>query len=356
MEAIHRGEIVPDRTIRERARKSEKLAALSAEAERLWWRLVTMADDLGRIRDNTVLILSEAFPLMADRITTADIETWLGELATVKLIRRYRAEGQSVLWVVGWDRHQAIAYPNPSELPGLDREDRAPGKPGRLVSKPRRVEMDSTHARTPARAGAVSSVSSTGITGSNSNKSTGTVPVQNIQTQLPGITDTHHTDTEGGYGGKPRPPSAQLSRRRDTERFIAEPDVPIDLRDFDEIFRVAVQDRYHPTSRFFERIRTNYLGIAGLDLEYEAEGMVNWLRDNAKGRTYTDIPRFAENWLSRVVERLGSRPQAARRPYNGSNGNGSGNGKPYGMGGPISPEARESARRMTQRARELGDD
>lgn len=84
--------------------------------------------------------------------------------------------------------------------------------------------------------------------------------------------------------------------------------------------------------------------------------MVNWLRDNAKGRTYTDIPRFAENWLSRVVERLGSRPQAARRPYNGSNGNGSGNGKPYGMGGPISPEARESARRMTQRARELGDD
>lgn len=342
---------MPDRTIRERSRKSEKLAALTAEAERLWWRLVTMADDLGRIRDNPVLILAEAFPLMADRVSVEQVDAWLRELAYYKLVRRYQAEGQAVVWLIGWEEHQRIAYPSPSELPGPDREQR-PGKPGRVISKPKRVGIDASHAHTPAHTRADISVLSGSNSGSNSNRSTGTVPERNRQLLLPGTTGKNTEDPEGGYGGKP----SRVSTSRQTRPLIgvAAPDVPSDLQSFDETLR-GVGERYRPTTRFYQRIREQYLSIPGLDLEYEAEGMVNWLLTTPKGKTYTDVPRFAENWLGRAAENALRRSRPA---YNGrGNGTGhAGNGRPYAMGGPILDETRESARRAEQRSRELGDD
>jgi hypothetical protein len=269
-----RGEIVPDRTIRERARKSEKLAALTAEAERLWWRLVTMADDLGRIKDNAVLILSEAFPLMADRISVEQVDGWLSELAGVGLVKRYSADGQRVVWLIRWTQHQEIAQPNPSELPGPERI-----RPDRIVSAPRvtgaRIGVQARVTRTPGTR--VTSIAS------NSHLSTGTTPVVSTGTATTGT-----------------------------------------------------------------------LLLPGIDIEYQAEGMVHWLTTQSKGKKYTDIPRFVDNWLSKAAEDAvrRNRLKPGRNGYTSAQNS---TGRPFAMGGPVSDETLESARRATERSRELGD-
>ena len=317
---------MPDRVIRERARKSEKLAALSAESERLWWRLVTMVDDYGRIRDNPVLILAEAFPLMADRITVDQIEGWLSDLTGAHLVKRYRADGVSVLWLIGWSHHQEIESPVPSELPGPERIN-----PGRIVAAPR-----ITHAHVPARARTVSPLSNR-----ISNSNTVTPVSGDTGIQLP-LQIEREGSTEGGAGG-----NRKTSHRYDN----VEP--PEALRSLDEILRRGLGARYRPSERFYARIR-DFADIPGIDLDYQAEGMVSWLTTNTKGKKYTDIPRFVDSWLERRADDLSKR----QRPRGGIpyNGNGTGrSGRPFGMGGPISDEARESARRAEQRSRELGD-
>jgi hypothetical protein len=334
---------VPDRTIRERARKSEKLAALTAEAERLWWRLVTMADDLGRIKDNAVLILSEAFPLMADRISVEQVDGWLSELAGVGLVKRYSADGQRVVWLIRWTQHQEIAQPNPSELPGPERI-----RPDRIVSAPRvtgaRIGVQARVTRTPGTR--VTSIAS------NSHLSTGTTPVVSTGTAttgtllLPGIdTPERQGGPERGYGGKPN----ELSYRYD--KVDIEP--PEALRPFDTMLRDGLGGRYTPTTKFYARIR-DYADIPGIDLEYQAEGMVHWLTTQSKGKKYTDIPRFVDNWLSKAAEDAvrRNRLKPGRNGYTSAQNS---TGRPFAMGGPVSDETLESARRATERSRELGD-
>lgn len=120
--------------------------------------------------------------------------------------------------------------------------------------------------------------------------------------------------------------------------------VPPALADFDATLR-QLGKRYQPTAKFYERVVEQYAGLAGLDLVYEAEGIVRYCMTTPKGRTRTDIPRTAERWLSNTRESLG------RAPRNGAGGprTGYNTPRPYGMGS-ASQEAQESARRFMRRA------
>jgi hypothetical protein len=60
---------------------SESLAAVSAEAERLYWRLVVMGDDWGWLDGDPEVLLPRALPRFIKRVTVADVERWLDELA-----------------------------------------------------------------------------------------------------------------------------------------------------------------------------------------------------------------------------------------------------------------------------------
>lgn len=76
---------MPNRIIKESARTSPTLDALSHGAERLWWRLVPTADDYGRFDADPRVVLGTCFPLRVGNsrgITLGRVEAWLQELAT----------------------------------------------------------------------------------------------------------------------------------------------------------------------------------------------------------------------------------------------------------------------------------
>lgn len=128
---------------------------------------------------------------------------------------------------------------------------------------------------------------------------------------------------------------------------------PPELIAFDAAMRRCA--RYRPTQRFYDELMTYYVNIPGLDLLYQAEKMLRWLRDTPKGRSRKNIPDTAENWLANakdtaVKKQRGSSPQHR----NGANGS----GRAYGMGGTVSAEARRGAENYQRRAEQarLDDD
>jgi len=97
---------MPNRLINESCRASETLACVSASAERLFWRLLTVADDFGRFRAKPTLVRSICFPLMLDRISEQDVSGWLFELVSVGAIRLYRVDSKEYGVFPEWERYQ----------------------------------------------------------------------------------------------------------------------------------------------------------------------------------------------------------------------------------------------------------
>jgi hypothetical protein len=61
--AVPEATVVPNRYVKERARRSPSLHALSDAAERLFWRLKLAADDFGRFSADPRVLVAECFPL-----------------------------------------------------------------------------------------------------------------------------------------------------------------------------------------------------------------------------------------------------------------------------------------------------
>lgn len=104
------------RSIHYDALKSEKLASVSAEAERCYWRLSTHCDDDGRAEDDPRLFAAYLFPLNDD-ITGPRVDGWLAELHDTGLIVRYEADGKRLLAVTKWSEYQKPNRPTKSKLP-----------------------------------------------------------------------------------------------------------------------------------------------------------------------------------------------------------------------------------------------
>jgi hypothetical protein len=85
---------MPNRIIRESARTSPTLDALSDGAERFFWRLVTLADDYGRFEADPRVLLAGCFPLRVGRLAVPQVQEWLQELVTGGAVRRYDADGR----------------------------------------------------------------------------------------------------------------------------------------------------------------------------------------------------------------------------------------------------------------------
>lgn len=103
---------MPDRIIRDKCRKSRTLNALSAEAERLFWRLTTAADDYGRFDADPVVLLAECFPLKIEIFKSAQVAKWRNELTIAPdddeapLIRLYSLKGRTYGYFVTWTDYQ----------------------------------------------------------------------------------------------------------------------------------------------------------------------------------------------------------------------------------------------------------
>jgi len=112
---------MPNRIIRESCRTSKTLDRLSAEAERLCWRLTTVADDYGRFEAEPVIVRAQCFPLK-ESLTSLEVEKWLLELAGISdpMIVLYEAEGKRYGAFLKWEKHQTVRakrskYPEPTD-------------------------------------------------------------------------------------------------------------------------------------------------------------------------------------------------------------------------------------------------
>ena len=87
---------MPGRYIRDGYLTSERVDALSLDAERFYFRLLLVVDDFGRYLANAAILRSMCFPLKGD-ISTGQISAWMNECAKAGLIVVYSADGKKYL-------------------------------------------------------------------------------------------------------------------------------------------------------------------------------------------------------------------------------------------------------------------
>lgn len=109
---------MPNRIIRDSALASKKLSTVSAEAERLFWRLLMVADDFGRFQAEPAMLLSRCFPLMVKDYSIRNVEKWFAELLKVGCIIGYSCNGDVFGQFVVWNqrsRAETSKYPPPDD-------------------------------------------------------------------------------------------------------------------------------------------------------------------------------------------------------------------------------------------------
>lgn len=116
---------MPNRIIKESIRTSDTLASVSAEAERLFWRLVTSADDFGRFDARLNTVLGQCLSPFIDQLSKEQVEGWLAELQAVELIRMYAFDDQPYLELTKWNKHQRPRA-KASKFPAFDDEGSHP--------------------------------------------------------------------------------------------------------------------------------------------------------------------------------------------------------------------------------------
>ena len=100
---------MPNRMLKESICTSEDLDKLSANAENLFYRLITKADDFGAYHGNASIIKGTCLPLKSDCVTSSQVEDWVNELACAGLIYLYLAEdGRRYVQFVKWEKHQNV--------------------------------------------------------------------------------------------------------------------------------------------------------------------------------------------------------------------------------------------------------
>ncbi len=112
---------MPNRWIRESAKTSKNLNEISDFAERLFWRLITTADDHGRFLACGSIVRAACFPLM-DRLSLERVDKALGELVRHQLIDLYAVGDRRYGHFRKWEEHQGppramkSKYPEPPAM------------------------------------------------------------------------------------------------------------------------------------------------------------------------------------------------------------------------------------------------
>lgn len=131
---------MPNRIIRESALTSDTLAVLSDAEERLWWRMVLVADDHGRFDATTDSLASRCFP-RDRRLPSPRVEGWLQWIARTGGIALYEANGHRYGIFVNWTAHQRVRESKPKH----------PAPPEEVLAEARmRSEALTAYLRQPA--------------------------------------------------------------------------------------------------------------------------------------------------------------------------------------------------------------
>lgn len=109
---------MPNRIIKESVCTSDTIDGLSADEERLFYRLIVNCDDFGLMDARPQIILGKCFPLKIGIFTIKQIEKWLKGLINAGLVFTYN--NNKNLKIATWEHHQQIRakrakYPLPED-------------------------------------------------------------------------------------------------------------------------------------------------------------------------------------------------------------------------------------------------
>lgn len=107
---------MPNRIIKESALDSEDLDTLSNSGERLFWRLILVADDYGRFEATPQVVKARCFPRRVDTMRTNEVEKAMKELSPL-LVRFYSVGGRQYGCFLNWEKHQGSPRAKKSKFP-----------------------------------------------------------------------------------------------------------------------------------------------------------------------------------------------------------------------------------------------
>jgi hypothetical protein len=97
---------MPSRMIHEAICNSQKLARVSCEAEVVYHRLLTKADDYGRYFGTAMIVQNNCFG--AGKLKLPNVEKALAELHSVGLIQLYDVNGERYIYIIKWEEKQRV--------------------------------------------------------------------------------------------------------------------------------------------------------------------------------------------------------------------------------------------------------
>lgn len=109
------GMVMPNRFIKESCRSSKNLDKLSDLEERLFWRLITTADDYGRFLACPELVRSACFPYKT--LSTERVKICLESMQVNDLIRLYSVDDREYGYFMKWEKHQGKPRSKNSKYP-----------------------------------------------------------------------------------------------------------------------------------------------------------------------------------------------------------------------------------------------
>lgn len=142
---------MPNRMLRDSALASKKLARVNAEAERLYWRLLMVADDFGRFDADPVVLRAKCFPRHGTAITDRTVKSAWMDLVINGLILEYTVNGDTLGQFAKWDqrvRAEKSRFPGP-ECGQLRADDRGV-RSAAAVDEDVVVDVDDRRRRSPA--------------------------------------------------------------------------------------------------------------------------------------------------------------------------------------------------------------
>lgn len=107
---------MPTRLIKESCRTSPNLQRLSDFAERLFWRMLTTADDFGRCYSSPAIVRANCFPL-SESISLKKIEMALSDLVQHHLIICYVVGDREYAQFRTFEKHQGNPRAKSSKFP-----------------------------------------------------------------------------------------------------------------------------------------------------------------------------------------------------------------------------------------------
>lgn len=109
---------MPNRLLKEGIVDSARIDKLSPEAETLYYRLLVVADDLGRMDARPSIVRSRCFPLK-ESLSTEKVSKLMEAIWQAELTAKYDVNGQPYIQILEWDQRVRSSgkYPPPDDGP-----------------------------------------------------------------------------------------------------------------------------------------------------------------------------------------------------------------------------------------------